>query len=55
MRIYIDKIENRITFYIRAGYYLKLLTSETSKLSWNTKNEINKDKNGKNVPYLETN
>ena len=31
-RIYVNKIENRITFKIKAGYYLELLTSEMMKL-----------------------
>ena len=30
--IYINKIENRITFKIKSGYYLELLTPETMKL-----------------------
>ena len=30
--IYVNKIENRFTFKLNAGYYLKLLTSETMKL-----------------------
>ena len=42
-----------IIFRIKAGYYLELLTTETKKLLWNTKNKITKDKNGKNVPNLE--
>ena len=29
--IYINKIENRITFKIKSGYYLELLTPETMK------------------------
>ena len=29
--IYVNKIENRFTFKLNAGYYLKLLTSETMK------------------------
>ena len=32
IRIYVNKIENRITFKIKTGYYLKLLTPETMKL-----------------------
>ena len=32
IRIYVNKIENRITFKIKAGYYLELLTSEMMKL-----------------------
>ena len=51
--IYINKIENRITFKIKPGYYLKLLTPETMKLLGSTKSKINKDKNGENVPHLE--
>ena len=51
--IYIDKIENRITFKIKNGYYLELLTPETMKLLGSTVSKINKDKNGENVPHLE--
>ena len=32
IRIYINKIENRITFKIKTVYYLELLTPETMKL-----------------------
>ena len=42
-RIYVNKIENRITFNIKTGYYLELLTSETMKLLGSTKSKINKD------------
>ena len=35
---YISKIENRITFKIKTGYYLELLTPETMKLLGSTKN-----------------
>ena len=51
--MYINKIENRITFKIKSEYYLELLTSETMKLLGSTKSKINKDKNGENVPHLE--
>ena len=51
--IYINKIENRITFKIKSGYYLELLTPETVKLLGSTVRKINKDKNGENVPNLE--
>ena len=53
IRIYINKIENRITFKINTGYYLKLLTPETMKLLGSTKSKISKDKNSENVPRLE--
>ena len=32
LRIYINKVENRITFTIKTAYYLELLTPETMKL-----------------------
>ena len=44
IRIYVNKIENRITFKIKTGYYLELLTPETMKLLGTTKNKITKDK-----------
>ena len=53
VRIYVNKIENRITFKIKTGYSLELLTSETMKLLGSTENKITKDKNGENVPHLE--
>ena len=53
IRIYVNKIENRITFKIKSGYYLELLTPETMKLLGSTVSKINKDKNGENVPHLE--
>ena len=52
IKIYINKIENRITFKIKTGYYLKLLTPETMKLFGSTKSKIIKDENGENVLYL---
>ena len=47
------KIQNRITFKIKTGYYLELLTPERMKLLGSTKHKITKDENGENVPYLE--
>ena len=52
IRIYVNKIENRITFKIKTGYYLELLTPETMKLLGSTANKTTKDKNGKNVSHL---
>ena len=43
--IYVNKIENRVTFKIKNGYSLELLSSETMKLLGSTENEITKDKN----------
>ena len=53
IRIFVNKIENRITFKIKSGYYLELLTPETMKLLGSAENKINKDENGENVPHLE--
>ena len=52
MKIYINKMENRITFKIKTGYYLELLTPETKKLHGNTNIKITNDKNSENFPYL---
>ena len=52
-QIYVNKIENRVTFKIKDGYSLELLTPETMKLLGSTENKITKDKNGENVPHLE--
>ena len=51
--IYVNKIENKVTFKIKNGYSLELLSSETMKLLGSTENEITKDKNGEDVPHLE--
>ena len=53
VQIYVNKIENRVTFKIKNGYSLELLTPETMKLLGSTENKITKDKNGENVPHLE--
>ena len=53
IRIYVNKIENRITFKIKTRYYIELLTPKTMKLLGITKNKITKDKNGENVPHVE--
>ena len=54
IQIYPNKIKNRITFRIKTGYKLELLTPETMKLLGSTKKVVDKDKNGENVPKLET-
>ena len=50
IRIYVNKIENRITFKIKRGYYVQVLTPEPMKLLGSTKSKINKNEN---VPSLE--
>ena len=53
IRIYVNKIKNRITCKIKNGYYLELLTPEAMKLLGSAESKISKDKNGENVPHLE--
>ena len=52
-QLYVNKIENRVTFKIKNAYSLELLTPETMRLLGSTENKITKDKNGENVPHLE--
>ena len=54
VQIYMNKIKNRIVFKIKTGYKLELLTPETMKLLGSTKKDVDKDKNGENVPKLES-
>ena len=53
IRIYVNKIENRITFKIKNGYHLEHLTPETMKLLGSTESKITKYKNGESMPNLE--
>ena len=53
IRIYVNKIQNRIKFKIKNGYYLELLTPETMKLLGSSKSKITKDENGEDVPNSE--
>ena len=54
IKIYPNKIKNRIIFKIKNGYKLELLTPETMKLLESTKNIVDKDKNSEHVPKLES-
>ena len=51
--VHVYKLENRIMFKIKKGYYLRLLVPDTLKLLGSTKSKINEGKNGENVPHLE--
>ena len=51
VEIYPYKIKNRIVFKIKTGYKSKLLIPEM-RLLGSTKNVVDKDKNGENVPKL---
>ena len=54
IQIYPNKIKNRIVFKIKTGYKLELLTPETMRLLGSTKKDVDADKNGENVPKLES-
>ena len=54
VQIYLNKIKSRIVSKIKTGYKLELLTPETMKLLGSTKKDVDKDKNGENVPKLES-
>ena len=54
MQIYVKRIKNRIVFKIKTGYKLELLSPETMKLLGNTKKDVNQDKDGEDVPKLES-
>ena len=53
-QIYPNKFKNRIVFKIQTGGKLELLTTETMRLLESTKKDGDKDKDGKNVPKLES-
>ena len=53
IRIYVNKIENRITFKIKIGFYLELFTPWAINLLRSTKSKITKDENGTNLAHLE--
>ena len=52
-RIYVNKIENRVKFKIKKGYYLQLLTPETMELVGSTKSKLKKNENDENVSHSE--
>ena len=53
VQIYVNNIENRVTFKFKNEYSIELLTSDTMKVFGSTENKITKNKNGENVPHLE--
>ena len=54
IQIYPNKIRNRIVFKVKSDYKLELLSPETMKLLGSTKKDVNKDKDGEDVPKLES-
>ena len=54
VQIYPNKIKNRIVFKIKTGCKLEFLTPETMRLLGCGIKDVDRDKDGKNVPKLET-
>ena len=54
IQIYPIKIKNRIVFEIKTRYKLQLLYPETMKLLGSAKKDVDKDKDGEDVPKLES-
>ena len=53
VKIYVNKMENRITFEIKNPYSLELLRPDIMKLLGSNKNKITKDQSSENVLHLE--
>ena len=53
-QIYPNKIKNRIVFKLKTGYKLELLSPETMELLGSTKKDVDKDKDGEDVPKLDS-
>ena len=54
VQIYPNKIKNRIVFKVKTGYKLELLSQKTMKLLGSTKKDVDQDKDGEDVPNLES-
>ena len=54
IKIYSNKIKNRIVFKIKNGYKLELLTPETMELLGSTKKVVDKGENREYLPKLES-
>ena len=52
IRMYVNKMENRVICRIKTGYYPQLLTHETMKLLGSTNSKMTEDENGENLPRL---
>ena len=52
IRMYVNKMENRVICRIKRGYDPQLLTHETMKLLGSTNSKMTEDENGENLPRL---
>ena len=53
VQIYPNKTKKRSAFKIKTGYKLELLSPETIKVLGKAKNDVDKDKDGEDVPKIE--
>ena len=54
VQIYLNKIIYRVVFRTKTGYKLQILSSEKMKLLGSTKKDAHQDKDGEDVPKLES-
>ena len=54
VQIYVNKIKNRIVFKKKTGYKLESLSPETMELLGSTKKDVDQDKDGEDMPKLES-
>ena len=54
IQIYPNKIKNRIVFKVKIDYKLEFLSPETMKILRSAKKDVDKDKDGEDVPKLES-
>ena len=54
VQIDVNKIKNRIVFKVKTCYKLELLSEETMKFLGNSKKDVDQDKDGEDVPKLES-
>ena len=54
IQIYPNKIKNRIVFKVKIDYKLELFSPETMKILRSAKKDVDKDKDGEDVPKLES-
>ena len=54
VQIYPNEIKNRIVFKVKTGYELELSSSKTMKLLGSSKNDVDQDNDGEDIPKLES-
>ena len=54
LQIYVNRIKNTIVFKIKTGHKSEILSPETLKLWGSTKKDVDQDKDGEDVPKLES-